>query len=107
MKFRQHLLFALTGWLAGALTTLGCGLLGPMVFPGIMRVSQSYGTAPSLPLILGNVLLLVSPTALLGGLIGGRLPKEGGPRDQILTALIFGSLMALPCACVGLWLFSG
>ena len=107
MKIRQHLLFAFTGWTAGAFATLLCGLIGPLVFPGLVQVSHYSSPGPGLPFVVGAVLVVVSPVALVGGLIGGRLPKEGGRQDQILSALIFGALAALPFGCVVLWFFSG
>lgn len=104
---RRMLLFLFTGWIAGDLTTLGLGLVWPAIFPGILRVSPDYGAGPSLPIIIGIVLILASPAALAGGLIGGRLSREGGQSDQIRTAAIGGASLALPFGCLGYWLLSG
>jgi acid phosphatase family membrane protein YuiD len=48
-----------------------------------------------------------SPAALVGGLIGSRVPKEGGQTEQFIMAAIFGVILALPFACMGLWFFTG
>jgi hypothetical protein len=107
MRIRRHLLNAFTGWIAGAGATLLCGLMGLLAFPGLVRANHYAYAIPGLPTVLGVVLLLVSPLALLGGLLGGRLPQEGGQSEQIGAALICGALIALPAACIGLWYFSG
>jgi len=106
-KIHPYLLFALTGWIAGCVTILGLGVIWPAIFPGIMRGDHYYGAGPSLLSILGVALLIASPVTLMGGLVGGRLPKEGGQREQILTAIIGGIFAALPFGCAGLWVFSG
>jgi hypothetical protein len=107
MKIPQPLLYLCTGWLAGVFATLGLGLLWPIIFPAIVRVTHYYSAGPGLPVILGIVLIVVSPAAVVGGLIGSRLPKEGGQGDQILMAAIGGAVLALPFGCWGLWFFTG
>jgi hypothetical protein len=107
MKIRQQLSFAFTGWIAGTSATLGLGLLWPSFFPAIVRVEHYYGAGPGLTLILALVLIWASPAALAGGLIGSRLPREGGQREQMLIAAILGVLLALPFGCWGFWFFTG
>ena len=107
MQIRQHLLYAAAGWLAGASATLLCGIVGPAVFPGLVQAGHYPNPIPALPLVVVVVLIVVSPLALLAGLVGGRLPSEGGRSEQILVAGVFGALIALPAACVGLWYFGG
>ena len=68
--------------MAGALATLGLGLLWPTLLPAIVRIEHYYGAGPGLPLILALVLIFASPAALVGGVIGSRLPKEGGQAEQ-------------------------
>lgn len=106
-KIHLYLLFALTGWIAGCVTILGLGVIWPTIFPGILRGEHYYSIRPSLFSILGVAVLIASPATLIGGLVGGRLPKEGGQRDQILVALLGGLFAALPFGCAGLWVFSG
>jgi len=53
------------------------------------------------------VLAAASLPAIIGGVVGGRIPKEGGRNQQLLVAAIFGIILALPCGCYGLWMFSG
>ena len=107
MKIPRPLLYALTGWVANVGFTLGLGFLWPIIFPGIVNVEHYYGAGPSLPVIIGMVILLASPAALIGGFVGSRLPIEGGQKTQMLTAAVFGILVAFPCGCWGLWVFSG
>ena len=54
-------------------------------------------------LILALILLIVSPAALVGGLVGGRLPKEGGQLGQLIMAAICGIIVAVPLSCAGFW----
>jgi len=54
-------------------------------------------------IVLAIVLLIVSPAALVGGLIGGRMPREGGRGSQILLAVIMGIVLAMPFSCLGFW----
>ncbi len=102
MTIRSSLLFALVGWLAGLCATLGIGFV---IFPALMGNPPALGLGAQL-LILGAVLLLVTPAALIGGLIGGRLPQEGGKSGQLVMAGILGVMAALPFSCVGFW-YSG
>jgi hypothetical protein len=46
------------------------------IFPAIVVVEHYYGGGPGLT-IIGVSLLLASPAAI-GGLIGSRIPREGG-----------------------------
>ncbi len=107
MNIRRHLSFAFAGWVAGALATLGLGLLWPVIVPAIVRIEHYYGAGPGLPLILALVLIFASPAALVGGLIGSRLPKEGGRAEQMIVAALMGVILALPFGCWGLWFFTG
>ncbi len=102
MTIRSSLLFALVGWLAGLCAALGTGFV---IFPALMGNPPALGMGVQL-LILGTVLLLVTPAALIGGLIGGRLPQEGGKGVQLVMAAILGVIAALPFSCIGFW-YSG
>jgi hypothetical protein len=99
MTLRENLLFALTGWLAGVCIMLGVGFI---IFPALVGTPHSFGAGPD-RFILLLVVLLVSPAALVGGLVGGRLPKEGGQFGQLLMAAIAGIMAAVPVSCVGFW----
>jgi hypothetical protein len=107
MKFPRPLAFALTGWAAGIIVTLGVGLYWPTIFPGIVQVQHYYGSGPSLLMIIALALLFATPGGLIGGLIGNRIPREGGQAEEYLLAAIFGVLFALPFSCMGLWFFTG
>ncbi len=106
-KIRPYVLFAFTGWAAGGLAILGLGLIWPAIFPGLLRGEQNFSLRPVMFIILGVAALIASPATLIGGLVGGRLPKEGGQREQILMAIIVGIFAAVPFGCAGLWVFSG
>ena len=107
MRIPQALWHALAGWLAGVGATALCGLAGPAVFPGLVQTSHYPYQIPSLSVVVALVLLVVSPLALVAGFVGGRVPREGGRGEQLLVSAVFGALIALPVACVGLWYFSG
>ena len=95
------------GWLAGMVSTIALGLLWPIFLPAIVNVEHYYESGPSLLSIIGAILLWATPAALMGGLIGGRLSLEGGTRSQKLFAILFGIILALPCAGFGYWFFTG
>jgi hypothetical protein len=107
MKIPQPLAFALTGWIAGIIATIGVGLYWPTIFPGIEQVQHYYGTGPNLYTIVVLALLPATPGSLIGGLIGYRIPKEGGKSEQYFMSAIFGVLFALPFTCISLWFFTG
>jgi len=107
MKIWRTLSFSLTGWLAGVIATVIVGLLWPTIFPAVVRIEHYYGAGPGLPAIIGIVSIFASPAALIGGLIGGWVPREGGRTDEYIMAVIFGVLLALPFSCYGLWFFTG
>jgi hypothetical protein len=107
MKIPRSLAFALTGWAVGAIGSVAVGLYWPTIFPAILENSHYYGDGPSLPIIIGLALVTASPAALVGGLIGSRLPKEGGQTEQFIMAAIVGVVLALPFVCMGLWVFTG
>jgi hypothetical protein len=106
-KIPRFLSYAFTGWLAGAIATLGLGLAWPIIFPAIVRPENYYGAGPGLLQILAIVLVLATPAALVGGLVGSRLSIEGGERGQRLITIIFGIIFSLPCSCYGFWFFTG
>ncbi len=107
MKIPRSLAFALTGWVVGAIATIGVGLYWPTVFPAIVENEHYYGDGPRLLTIVGLALLFGSPAALVGGLIGSRIPKEGGQTEQFIMAAIVGVIFTLPFVCMGLWFFTG
>ena len=77
MSIRRYLSFAGIGWLAGVGTTLALGLCTLAVFPGILRVPGFDGGVLGVPFVVVVMLLAASLPALAGGLLGGRLPREG------------------------------
>jgi hypothetical protein len=107
MKIFRPLVFALTGWVVSAIAIVAVGFLWPAVFPAIVRINHYYGIGPSLPTIIGIAIVFASPGGLVGGVIGSRLPREGGRNEQLLMAGIIGIILALPFACFGLWFFTG
>jgi hypothetical protein len=73
-----------------------------IVFPALLGTPKSLRTWPDL-FVFALVLLVVSPAALLGGLIGSRAPREGGRGVQLLMAAIVGVIAAVPLSCVAFW----
>jgi hypothetical protein len=107
MKIPRTLAFALTGWLVGAIAIVGVGLFWPSIFPAIVVVEHYYGGGPGLLTIIGFGMLLASPGGLVGGIIGSRIPREGGLSEQFGMAGIMGIIFSLPFACLLLWFFTG
>ncbi len=107
MKILRPLAFALTGWVVGAIAIMGIGFVWPAIFPAIIRNDHYYGAGPSLLTIIGFAIIFASPGGLIGGFIGSRIPKEGGRNEQLIMAAIMGVILALPFACLGLWVFTG
>jgi hypothetical protein len=99
MKVLGYLRNALVGWLAGLLFALGSSWLWQQVFPVVDRT----GTGPTLLIVLLTILAIVSPFAIAGGVIGGRLPREGGINQQIIYAALFGALFQIPFSCFLFW----
>ena len=107
MKIPRALTFALTGWLVGAIFILVIGFAWPSIFPAVEVVEHYYGAGPSLLIIIALSILLASPGGLIGGLIGSRIPREGGRTEQFYMAGIMGILFSVPFACMMLWFFTG
>jgi hypothetical protein len=96
---RENLLFAGVGWVTGVLLAL---VVAFVIFPAFDGSWRGAFAATNL-LILGLVLLVVSPAALAGGFAGSRIPREGGRSVQLIMAAICGVLLAMPLSCVLLW----
>jgi hypothetical protein len=107
MKIPRPLAFALTGWLVSAIAAITIGFSWPKIFPAILIVEHYYGAGPKLFTIILFAVILASPGGLLGGLVGSRIPKEGGLNEQYYMAGIMGILFSLPFACMMLWFFTG
>ena len=107
MRLPKPLGFILTGWSVGALATLAIGLAWPSIFPAIVVVKHYYGAGPGILTIIGFSMILASPGGILGGIIGSRIPREGGLREQLWMAGIMGIVFSLPFACMLLWFFTG
>jgi len=107
MKIPRPLAFALTGWLVGAIATIAIGFFWPKIFPAIVVVEHYYGAGPSILTIMVFSIILASPGGLVGGLIGSRIPREGGQTEQFRMAAIMGIIFSLPFACMVLWFFTG
>jgi MFS family permease len=109
MKVAALLRFAFVGWATGVLALILLSVVWPNVLPGFVHYNHydPTGPAPDLVLIVAVILAAASLPAIIGGMIGGRISKEGGDRQQLIMAGIFGIILALPVGCFGLWLFSG
>jgi hypothetical protein len=98
MKIPRALLFALTGWVVSVIAIVAFGLYWPTIFPAIIKPEHYYGEGPKFLSIIGLAIIFGSPAALVGGVIGSRVPKEGGQTEQFIMAAIFGVILALPFA---------
>lgn len=99
MKFTQHLINAFAGWGAGVLTTILFGLLWKQIFPVIERTGEG---ASMLPLAV-FILVILTPITIAGGVIGGRIPREGDHKQILFYAALFGALFSLPFSCFLFW----
>ena len=108
MKLLKFVRFALVGWLAGLVCTLLVGVVWPAIFPGIVH-PEHYFEGDSLGLfgIIVISMTIASLPALIGGLIGGTIPREGGARDQLIAAALGGIILSIPFGCYNYWLLSG
>ena len=99
MKIRYTLQNALAGLVAGWLVTVGFNYIWQIVFP----IEERTSIGPYQLKALGVILLAVALPAIAGGVIGGRIPREGGLKNQLILAAIFGALFVLPFACFIFW----
>jgi hypothetical protein len=95
----SHLLNALTGWIIGILTTLVLSFLWLNVIPVVDRTGQG----PGLPMVVLSLIVIVSPVSIIGGFLGGMIPKEGGRKDQAIYAAILSAFLTTPFALFLLW----
>lgn len=105
-KRRSKRAFLAAGWIAGIAAVLLLGVVWPSAFPGIVNVQHYYAYGPALPAIVIGAMVVASPAAALGGLVGSRMPREGGRTEQILVAGLMGIILALPFGCLIFWFFS-
>jgi hypothetical protein len=96
MPIREQLLWALIGWLVGIGSVFAVGLV---ILPIVLPTRAVGGEW----ILFGIVLLIVSPFALLGGWVGGRLPREGGRGSQRTFAALSGLLLSMPATCITFW----
>jgi hypothetical protein len=98
-KIISHIINALTGWIIGVFTTLILGFLWLNVIPVVDRTGQG----PGLLSVIWALILMVSPFSIIGGFLGGMIPKEGGRKDQAIYAGIIGALLTTPFALFLFW----
>jgi len=99
MKIRYILQNALTGLVIGWLVTIGFNFIWLKVVP----IEERSSMGPYYLKALGAILLAVALPAIAGGVIGGWIPREGGLKNQLVLATIFGALFVLPFACFIFW----
>jgi len=102
MKTSQMILSALIGWLAGMVSLLVWSFLWPKILPMAGRASAFPGSWKMLLVLM----LVMTPFALVGGLIGGRLAREGGRRGQFIYAAAAGAMMTVVFGSCAFW-YSG
>ena len=106
-KIPRTISYALTGWLGMVGFALFLLLAWPIFFPAIVRPEHYYGDGPSLLQVVALAILIATPAALVGGIVGGRISVEGGDRGQRMVAVIFGIIFSIPFSCYILWIFTG
>jgi hypothetical protein len=99
MSVQHYLRFAGIGWISGIGWIL---LLAFVIMPNVFGSSASLAT-PADQIVLGLALLIITPEAMLGGVIGGRIMREGGATSQAVMAAVIGALLTLPVGCISLW----
>ncbi len=90
---------AFTGWVAGLITMLVLGYLWQHLIPVIDRTGQGAGLIGVLLYIFGYV----TPVSLIGGILGGLIPKEGTRRDQLIYAGLIGGALTTPLSLFLYW----
>ena len=107
MRILKNARYLLAGWLAGVVTIFALNSIWPIIFPGIVQAQHYDSPAIGLPFILAVTLVIATPAALIGGLVGSRLPREGGRAEQTIVAALIGAILVIPFGCASLWVFSG
>jgi hypothetical protein len=105
-KILDFLWNAITGWATGLLTTFVLGFIWLHVIPVADRVIQGAGILGEIVYIARFVIFIVwiiSPVSIIGGIIGGRIPREGSRTDQLAYAAIIGGALTTPVALFFLW----
>ncbi len=87
------------GWIVGLITTLGLAYLWLHVLP----VEDRTGQGSTLWAVIIYLLMRVSPFAIIGGLIGGLIPKEGNRTDQLFYAALISFFLSTPVALFLFW----
>ena len=95
-KIGYHFIYALTGWVAGFLAILFLGWVWLNVFPVEDRAGQGAGLLRAFELII----TYMTPVTIVGGILGGRIPREGGIKDKLAYAALLGFLFPLPFTCL-------
>ena len=99
MRTSQMISSALIGWLAGMVSLLIWSILWPQIMPMADRASAFPGAWKMLIVLM----VVMTPFALVGGLIGGRLAREGGRRGQFVYAAAFGVLLTVVFGSCAFW----
>jgi hypothetical protein len=98
---------AFVGWLAGVGGVIGFGLFWLIAFPAIVRPEHYYGFGPTFIQVTLMAILVASPAALIGGIVGGRVSIEGGRGAQRMVSVVFAIIFSIPFTCYMFWLFTG
>lgn len=106
-RLPHFIIHAGIGLLADAVGSLVVGILFPIIFPSIVRLDHYYGVGPSVPLLMVYAFCVSIPFSLVGGIVGGRLIREGGRNEQLVAAALLGFIAALPFGFCSFWVFNG
>jgi len=105
-KILNIILIAIIGWVAGLLTTFALGFIWLHVFPVVDRVIPGAGILGEISYLIQFVIYviwIISPVAIIGGIIGGLIPREGTRKDQLVYAAIISGALTTPVALFFLW----
>lgn len=106
-KIPRTISYAFAGWVGGVGAALILGLAWPIIFPAIVRPEHYYGDGLGLLQVLVIAIIVATPAALVGGIVGSRISREGGAGAQRMLAIIFGVIFSISFSCYILWLFTG
>ncbi len=95
----NYLTNALTGLVAGLITMLALGWLWLHIIPVIDRTGVGAGLVAVLIYVAGYV----TPVSIIGGFLGGLIPKEGTRKDQLFYAALVGGGLTTPVSLFLYW----
>jgi hypothetical protein len=100
------LINAIVGLVVGVLTTFILGYIWLHVLPVEDRFIQGAGILGEILYVIRfiiYVIWIISSVSIIGGIIGGLIPREGTRKDQFIFAVIISGALTTPVALFFLW----